>query len=136
LRLYCNGSLLTVSYIVTQLHVTVEQERDGRWRCEVVPAGPVGWAQTSYTWEVDAEGAVALLPPAPSRKAGRKSAHNWMTIVDLELRRLQYIGSPLLENFCELETNLLAHLRQETGQLFKRTKRFRQRIRAFLRVQN
>jgi hypothetical protein len=67
---------------------------------------------------------------------GRKSAGNWTGIVDLELRHLRSIGSPLLENFEELCVHLEQHLESETKQKPKSQKRFRRRIRDFIEVQN
>ena len=157
-RVWRDGVLLSPADIRDEgLYVRAAIEPDGRWCCTITSNQPLLVRakvldvrddgerrvatlllppQPELVWEVDADGIAALLPQAPGRKAGRKSAHNWTGVVDLELLRLQRIGSPLLENFRELETHLLAHVQQETGQPITEPKRFRQRIRAFPGVQN
>jgi hypothetical protein len=139
LRLYCEGTLLSPAYIQTQLHIVIEQEIDGRWRWAIRPAGMLGFAPgfdpKAAAWEVDAAGAEDLLP-RPAKGRGRKSAHNWMDIVDQELVSLRSKGSPLLEDFEALCADLKAQIEQETGHTFKGNKRLRRRIRAFLQVQN
>jgi hypothetical protein len=136
LRLYCDGTLLSLIYICSDLRVVIEQEADGRWRCRVMPAGPgLGFdPNRPYRWEVDGEGADDLMQP-PLPRPGRKSKDNWTTIVDNELVRLRRIGSPLLENPDELEAHLMAHVKQKTGHPPKYPRRLRQRIRASLGVQ-
>jgi hypothetical protein len=137
LRLFCNGKLLTPSYISSNLLAVAEQEDDGRWRCIVVPHGArLGFNPSHpYVWEVDAEG-IAALRPAPAKKRGRKAVQNWTEIVDHELLHLRYNGSPLLENFEQLCAHLMGRLQDEGSSPPKNLKRFRQRIRAFLGVQN
>jgi hypothetical protein len=152
-RLWRDGVLLSPTDIRDgDLYARVEFEADSRWLCTiesrqpqrawVVDVDDTGERQLvtvvlpQFVWEVDTDGITALLPALSGKRPGRKAVHNWTDIVDGELRALQYKGSPLLENPSELEAHLLAHLEQETGQPFKSTKRFRQRIRGFLGVQN
>jgi hypothetical protein len=154
LLLYRDGIRLEPSEIKTELRVVVELAGDGRWCCLIVEQGQlmqaryVGVRETEDgrrivtianppepVWEVDIEGAETLLPHlTPGR--GRKSVQNWTAIVDLELRHLRYIGSPLLENFEQLCAHLKEHLRAKGSAPPKDLKRFRQRIRAFPGVQN
>jgi hypothetical protein len=65
LRLYCDSTLLALSYVCSSLCIVIEQEADGRWRCRVLPAGPgLGFdPNRPYRWEVDDEGIADLLPP-------------------------------------------------------------------------
>jgi hypothetical protein len=137
-QLYCDGNLLPPAYIVSATAVVIEQEPDGRWRCKVVPAGPgLGFdpKPNRYLWEVDADGVATLLPPAPRRR-GRKSGQNWTDIVDNELKRLRYNGSPLLNNLGELYVHIEAHLKTETGSPAKNLKRLHKRIRDFVPKHN
>ena len=72
LRLYCNGTLLAPGYIKRALLLLVMHDADGRPQCRIGPAGPLGWEQTDYIWEVDAEGFEALAPPTSTLKSTRR----------------------------------------------------------------
>jgi hypothetical protein len=142
LRLYCEGTLLSPAYIQTQLHLVIEQEADGRWCWDIRPAR-LGFAQgfdpKTAAWEVDAAGVEEMLPP-PAKGPGTGSVHNWTGIVDRELRRLQRSwskGLPSLEDLKAMEAlyaHVKAHVERKTGHPLKSNKRFRARVRAFLKV--
>jgi hypothetical protein len=130
-RLYCNGNLLTASYVTTDLRVVVEQEADGRWQCAVVPIR-TAWEPKPYTWEV--EDIDTLMPPQLSGMQDR-SRDSWKTKLSLEILALQRKGSPLLKNFKQLAEHLAIVVRAKTGGYLPDTKRFHKQIRAFLRGQ-
>jgi hypothetical protein len=71
-RLWCNGNLLPVDYIVTSLVVVARPEADGRWRADVVSSRNEAWQQPPdfYVFELGiSEGS---LPPAASLQAPNK----------------------------------------------------------------
>src|SRR5262245_554803 len=67
-RLWCNGEVVPVDYVVTSLAVVARTEADSRWRADIVSTRHMAWEEPagSYVLEFDTEGVKALLPsPSP-----------------------------------------------------------------------
>jgi hypothetical protein len=66
-RLWCDGNVVPVAYIVTSLLVVARTEADDRWRADVVSSTREAWKKpaASYVFEFEADEVKALRPPTP-----------------------------------------------------------------------
>ena len=66
-RLWCDGNMVPVAYIVTSLVAVARTEADDRWRADVVSSTREPWEKpaASYVFEFEAVEVKALLPPTP-----------------------------------------------------------------------
>jgi hypothetical protein len=66
-RLWCDGNVVPVAYIVTSLLVVARTKADDRWRADVVSGTREAWEKpaASYVFEFEADEVKALPPPTP-----------------------------------------------------------------------
>ena len=66
-RLWCDGNVVSVAYIVTSLVAVARTEADDRWRADIVSSTGEVWEKpaASYVFEFEADEVKALLPSPP-----------------------------------------------------------------------
>jgi hypothetical protein len=146
--LYCNGKPVDPSFVKTHLRIVARKEqepaRDKRpgewkWKCRVVPAGPLGWEPIpgpvrpgeviDYSWEVDAERIETV------RGMWLSPTGRWTTAVDDEIWRLLDRDSPLVKslddpkNLKKLYGHVTERVTERTGAPPKYPKKLRRRVR-------
>jgi hypothetical protein len=113
LRLWCDGALLALDYIIANLVVVLRYEADGHPRCVVEPHGTrLGFDPSRpHVWEV--EGIERLLPEpvdktaTARRKPGKMPRYNWPLEVAAELIRRLVPSNKIPMNDAELARAML-----------------------------